>query len=74
MVQTGPKIKLGGEKKGLVKVAYQVGIAEKVKTDPIIPAPSQSKMENISLGQFLTLGILVYQLPHQTSLLVNIFN
>jgi hypothetical protein len=38
VVQTGPKIQFGGEKKGLFKYWYQSVIAEKVKIDPIKPA------------------------------------
>lgn len=40
VVQTGPKIQLGGAKVGRTIVAYHVGIDEAVKTDPIIPAAS----------------------------------
>jgi len=50
MVQTGPNTQFGGEKTGLFKVAYQVGIAEKVKNDPKIPAPKQSPMESKNFG------------------------
>lgn len=58
IVQTGPKIKLGGEKKGLWRVLYQKGIEEKVNIDPNTPALSQRSIENISSGQFLIFGTL----------------
>ena len=51
-VQTGPKSQLGGEKKGLLRVAYQVGMAEIVKGVPRNPTNSQPTMEIISLGKF----------------------
>lgn len=54
-VQTGPKIQLGGEKAGLFRVEYQVGIEEAVKNDPKIPAPKQRPMENKSFGKSLTI-------------------
>lgn len=38
IVQTGPKIHDGGLNEGFVSAAYQVGIAEKVKIEPITPA------------------------------------
>lgn len=50
-VQTGAKSQLGGESKGLFKVAYQTGIAEKVKIEPIIPAPSQIRIEETNFSQ-----------------------
>lgn len=51
MVQTGAKSQLGGESKGLFKVAYQVGIAEKVKIEPKSPAPSQIRIDKASFTQ-----------------------
>ncbi len=50
MVQTGLNNQFGGEKMGLFKVTYQVGIAETVNKDPIIPTPKQRPMDNISRG------------------------
>ena len=41
MVQTGAKIQFGGLKPGLVKDAYQVGIAGVVKIEPTKPTSSQ---------------------------------
>ena len=41
IVHTGPKIQLGGLKKGLFKPLYHDPICEIVKTEPIIPANSQ---------------------------------
>ena len=58
-VQTGPKTKLGGLKKGLAKLAYQVGIAETVKTEPIIPAAKQMPRENNNKGQLFTFIVSV---------------
>ncbi len=48
-VQAGPKIQLGGAKNGLLRVEYQVGIAEIVKGTLIIPTSSQPTTEIISL-------------------------
>ncbi len=45
MVQTGPKIQLGGAKKGLLSVAYQVGMAATVNGVPASPTNSQPSME-----------------------------
>ena len=50
-VQTGPNNQLGGEKKGLLSVTYQVGMAEKVKMLPRIPTASQNIMEKRNLGR-----------------------
>lgn len=47
VVQTGPKIAFGGEKKGLFSEAYHVGIEERVNTVPKIPANSQRIMAKI---------------------------
>lgn len=38
IVQTGPKMALGGLKEGLFRFAYQVGISDTVDTEPISPA------------------------------------
>jgi hypothetical protein len=38
LIQTGLNIQLGGVKKGLLKVAYHVGIAGVVKREPKKPA------------------------------------
>ncbi len=38
VVQTGANNQLGGVKKGLFRVAYQVGIEGDVKTEPMKPA------------------------------------
>lgn len=59
MVQTGAKIQFGGEKKGLFKVAYQVGIADVVNNDPTPPAPKQRAMDKISLGKSLSINISI---------------
>lgn len=48
-VQAGPKIQLGGAKNGLLRVEYQVGMAEIVKGTLIIPTSSQPTTETISL-------------------------
>src|SRR3989344_7931098 len=50
-VQAGPKIQLGGAKKGLFNVAYHVGMAAMVKSVPRIPTNSQPTIEMISLGR-----------------------
>lgn len=52
MVQTGPKIQLGGLKKGLLRVEYQVGIDEAVKKDPIPPAESEINKAKVNFGRF----------------------
>ncbi len=57
MVHTGPKTEFGGEKEGLTKVTYQVGIEEAVKTAPIIPAPSQRRILNNKSEKFFILNI-----------------
>ena len=48
----GPKIQLGGEKEGLFRLAYQVGIEEKVKKEPAMPTNSQNRIAPTTLGQF----------------------
>jgi hypothetical protein len=48
MVQTGPKIQLGGLKTGLLMVRYHVLTELKVKKEPIIPASWQIATEMIS--------------------------
>lgn len=48
-VQTGPNTQLGGLKKGLFKVKYQVETEETVKTDPIMPANWHIIIEAINL-------------------------
>lgn len=53
MVQTGPKTQFGGEKGGLFKVTYQVGIEEIVRKDPETPIPKQRLIDKISKGIFL---------------------
>ena len=55
IVQTGPKIQLGGLKDGLTIVLYQVAIDGEVKIEPITPAASQITILKIS---FKTLDIL----------------
>ena len=52
VVHTGANIQLGGLNQGFLRVAYQVGIEEKVKTDPSNPAISQTRIEKISLVRF----------------------
>lgn len=42
VVHTGPNTQLGGLNEGLFKVAYQVGIEDAVKIEPITPAISES--------------------------------
>ena len=54
VVQTGPKIKLGGLKKGLLRLAYHVGIWESVKTEPKIPIASQININNVNLQSLFT--------------------
>ena len=51
-VQTGPKIQLGGAKKGLFSVAYQVGIEDMVNGVPKKPTNSQPMTETTSLSKF----------------------
>ena len=41
----GPNNQFGGAILGLTRVAYHVGIAEIVKKDPNMPAPSQIRNE-----------------------------
>lgn len=53
VVHTGPKTQLGGEKKGLFKVAYQVGIASAVKIDPRIPAASHRRIAQDNLRKLV---------------------
>lgn len=48
VVQTGPKTHDGGLIAGLVIVAYHVGISEKVKKEPTIPANSQIAIDTMS--------------------------
>jgi len=58
VVQVGPKIQFGGLKKGLFKVAYQVGIAETVKTEPKPPMARGRTIETTNLSGFnLTLKL-----------------
>ncbi len=52
IVQTGPKTQEGGLKKGFTRVGYQVVTEFTVKIDPISPAPSQSRIESKSFGNF----------------------
>jgi len=49
VIQTGPKMELGGVKAGFFRPLYQVGIAGVVKIAPIPPAPSQMTMLIINL-------------------------
>ena len=51
MVQTGPKIQLGGLNEGFLRFLYQVGIAFIVKTEPRIPANSQSIINSNNVNQ-----------------------
>lgn len=53
VIQTGPNSQLGGVKKGLFNVAYQVGIDEAVKIEPMAPASCESTIEDISKGTFV---------------------
>ena len=41
VIQTGPKIQLGGFTVGFTSPAYQVGMAETVKIEPMTPANSE---------------------------------
>jgi hypothetical protein len=50
----GPKIQLGGAKKGLLSTAYHVGMAEMVKGVPSNPTSSQPITDMMSLGSFFT--------------------
>ncbi len=63
VIQTGAKIQLGGEKAGLFKVTYQVGIEETVKNEPIIPAPKQSPMDTNNFGKSLGINLTVPFFP-----------
>ena len=49
VVQTGAKIQLGGASSGLVRKAYQSGMAERVKSAPMRPAVWQMMMARMSL-------------------------
>ena len=49
VIQTGPKIQLGGLKGGFSKVSYQVGIAGLVARELINPTNWQRRMLAISL-------------------------
>jgi len=55
MLQTGAKIQLGGLKEGLVREAYQVGMAGVVAREPMKPAAkgrasAKIRMRNLDLG------------------------
>jgi len=54
IVQTGPKIQLGGLNDGLFKVAYQPGILGVVKSEPTALAKNTMAME---MMYFRYLGI-----------------
>ena len=49
MVQTGPKIQLGGLKNGLLRPKYQESIAENVNKLPISPADCAAKTQRIKV-------------------------
>jgi hypothetical protein len=53
-IHTGLNIQLGGEKVGLLSVAYQVGMAGMVKNDPRTPAVWHRAMQKNSLIMFIT--------------------
>lgn len=58
VVHTGKNTQLGGANEGFMRVAYQVGIAGVVKTEPITPASRQMAMLIINLfimDKFLSL-------------------
>lgn len=48
VVHTGPKIQFGGEKGGLLRVTYHVGIAEMVNGVETIPTSSQPNTQIIN--------------------------
>jgi len=52
-VQTGANSQFGGEKLGLARVAYQVGMALLVNMEPIAPAARQAMRLTTSLMIFL---------------------
>ena len=52
VIHTGPKIQFGGANSGFTKAAYHVGIDEKVKTEPITPAISDTKIATTNLTMF----------------------
>ncbi len=60
-VQTGPKIQLGGENGGLLRVLYQVGIAERVKGVLMIPMSSQPITAIKNLKKLLTHSVYEYR-------------
>ena len=62
IVQTGPNIQLGGEKDGLFRVEYQVGIEAKVKGMLITPISSQTAIEVISLMILFTTNQYIEQI------------
>ena len=49
MLQAGPKTQPGGVKTGLLRFAYQVGIAAVVKAEPIPPARKGSVIDSRNL-------------------------
>ncbi len=69
-VHTGPKSQLGGLKNGLFKVMYQLFIAEIVKSDPTIPAPSQATIAVTSCATFVNALIhTLYLFPRRKEVL-----
>ena len=54
MVQTGPKTQFGGEKEGLLRSAYQVGIEAMVNGVAKIPANSQMIIASTSFRNTFT--------------------
>ena len=53
IVHAGAKIQLGGTKKGFCREAYHPEIAGIVKTEPIIPVASQSRIETTNFKGFM---------------------
>lgn len=53
VIQTGPNIQLGGLNAGFLIAAYQVGIEDEVKIEPIMPASWHTTSEIMSFVQFI---------------------
>jgi len=60
IVQTGPNIQLGGLNAGFTSPAYQIEIAEIVKTEPITPANSDNIIAITNLKKLFSFINLVY--------------
>ncbi len=68
VVQTGPKIQLGGFQAGLLMVAYQVGIDGMVNREPMNPAARQTITDKVNLAIFMIISLLK-RCPNYSSLI-----